>query len=69
MSFNLYQISSEDAASVFVIKADMASLLINFNQARVSGRRVEGSNLIKSWCACLVSDFGASASVSGASDS
>ncbi len=49
MSFNLYQISSEDAASVFVISADMASLFINFDQARVSGRREAGSNLIKSW--------------------
>ncbi len=45
MLFNLYQISSEDAASVFVIKAEMASLFINFDQARVEGRRVEGSNL------------------------
>jgi len=48
MLFNLYQISSEEAVSVLEIEADMASLLINFDQARVSGRCLEGLNLIKS---------------------
>jgi len=47
MQFNLYQISSEDTASVFVIKANIVSLLINFDQACVGGSRIEGSNLIK----------------------
>ena len=69
MLFNLYQISSEDAASVFVINADIASLLINFDQARVRGRRVEGSNLIKFLVSESASVSGALASVSGASAS
>jgi len=44
MPFNLYQISSEDPASVLLKKADMGSLSINFDQAHVSGRSIEGSN-------------------------
>ncbi len=48
MQFNLYQISSEDAAFVLLIKAEIRSLLISFDQARVKGRLVDGSNLIKS---------------------
>lgn len=31
-----YQISSEDAAFALLIKAEITSLLINFDQARVS---------------------------------
>ncbi len=44
MPFNLYQISSEDPVSVLLNKADMGSFSINFDQAHVSGRRVDGSN-------------------------
>jgi hypothetical protein len=60
MLFNLYQISSEDTATILEIKADMASLLFNFDQGCVIGRYVEGSNLIKS-CFVLVSSVSASA--------
>ncbi len=50
MLYNLYQISSEDAAFVLLIKAEITLLLFNFDQTRVSGHSIEGSNLIKSDC-------------------